>query len=64
MDRNNFEKLRKGIKNLLTEYKENRNNVDSEDVNDLYKVLADLGWYLYKDIVALVNESEDWEADE
>lgn len=64
MDRQNFERLRKGIKNLLTEYKESRNNVDSEDVNDLYKVLADIGWYLYKDIEALVNESEDWEADD
>ena len=63
-DRQNFERLRKGIKNLLTEYKESRNNVDSEDVNDLYKVLADIGWYLYKDIEALVNESEDWEADD
>lgn len=60
MDRNNFERLRTEIQMLLTEYEEGRNNVDPKDE----KVLADLGWYLYKDIVALVNESEDWEVEE
>ena len=63
MDRNNFERLRTEIQLLLTEYKESRNNVDSKDVNDIYKVLADIGWYLYKDIVQIINESEGWEND-
>lgn len=62
-DRQNFERLRTEIQLLLTEYKESRNNVDSKDVNDIYKVLADIGWYLYKDIVQIINESEGWEND-
>lgn len=63
MDRNNFERLRTEIQLLLTEYEESRNNVDSENVNEIYKVLADIGWYLYKDIVQIINESEGWEND-
>lgn len=57
MDRNNFERLRTEIQLLLTEYEEM-----GERVIDLIGRMEQ-DKFLYKNIVRIINDTEDWEED-
>lgn len=57
MNRDNFERLRTEIQMLLTEY---------EEMSDRYTDVVDRveqGEFLYRNIVRIINDSEDWSKD-
>ena len=65
MDRDNFERLRTEIQMLLTEYEEMHDKAERQtDELRRYSIYKNCMDFLYKNLVALVNESEDWEVEE
>lgn len=57
-DRQNFERLRGVVKNLLTEYEEHE-----DKYTDTLDRLEN-AQFLYENLVLILNDSEGWEAEE
>ena len=65
MDRNNFERLKTEIQMLLTEYEDMHDRAERQtDELRRYSMYKNCMDFLYKNIVHIINESEDWEAEE